>query len=144
MALRQLITAFCLLLAISHAGVFTEIAFAADRAEKAYSAHTRAYRKAVQRLALTSKQALRIARQVGPGCGQSGFDPQPGMLVGTHYLFAAPHKTRHPLTGLYIDGNTGRAERRESQQQIAPGRARVKASDYTAIIPCVQDGTTSG
>jgi hypothetical protein len=144
MTLQQPITAFCLLLAMSFAGACTETAFAADRAEKAYSAHTRAYRKAVQGLALTPEQALRIARQVGPGCGHSGFDPQPGMLVGTHYLFAAPHKTRQPLAGLYIDGNTGRAERRESQQQIAPGRARVKASDYTAIIPCVQDGATSG
>ena len=92
-----------------------------------------AFVEKVASFALSPDQAHAIAGKfICPGKA-TGFDASPTMIVGDSYVFNVPRKRSIPLTGIYIDGNSGDFECRVSSRSISTGSTTVRMSQFSSI-----------
>lgn len=84
-------------------------------------------------LALTPDQAHAVAGKFICSGKTTGFEPSPTMIVGDSYVFNVPKKRSIPLTGIYIDGNSGDFECRTSSRSVSPGSDGIRMSQFTRI-----------
>lgn len=81
--------------------------------------HSSAYERRVASFAIAPDAARRLAE--GARTRQDNFWG-PAAIIDREYLFTKPYKyARIDLTGIYVNGDSGRAERRQSVHSLPGG-----------------------
>ena len=86
---------------------------------------TRAYEKRVSSFSIKPKEAFELAWKEHERLKHHIFFQEPEFIVGQWYWFGKATKTEIPLTGYYVNGESGKVEYRRSEKVIKAGAKKL-------------------
>lgn len=81
-------------------------------------ANSKAFKKQVAALKYDEARAVDLLYSATRDRVDAAFSRRCLFIVGTEYMFGLPGKDRIPLSGFYVDGNTGRITKKESAHNV--------------------------
>jgi hypothetical protein len=99
--------------------------FGEEKEREIFWPKSKEYSAAVHHLKYDEKQARELLLEGTRGSAGVYFDHMPLFIYKQEYCFGIPEKTRIPVAGYYVDGNTGAIALRKSSKYIQVNREKL-------------------